>query len=216
MKLRQTVVSTLAALAVLGGTQPASAQLAARSADEWIKTLDSPNRVAGLKVGETLEALKLKPGVIVADVGAGSGIFTMPIARAVRPGGTVYAVDVDEELLHHIAEAATEQGIINVQTVYGEYTDPILPVPVDLAFISDVLHHIEDRTTYLKNLAKYIKPTGRIALIDFFPEKGGHRGQPDLQISKEQASAMMAAIGFAPVEDIPLFDDKYFVIYGKK
>ena len=206
----------LAAMALLGASQPAFAQLAPRSAEEWIKTLESPNRVAALKIGETLEALKVKPGMIVADIGAGSGLFTFPLARALRPGGTVLAVEVDEALLNHITEAAGEQGIINVKPVYAEYNDPILSEPVDLALINDVLHHIEDRATYLKNLAKYMKPAGRVALIDFIPEKGGHRGQPALQVSREQAAALMAQAGFVPVEDIPLFEDKYFVIYAKK
>ena len=213
---RSSACVALAAAALLGAAQPASAQLAPRSADEWIKTLESPNRVAGLKIGETLEALKVKPGMVVADIGAGSGLFTIPLARALRPGGTVLAVEVDEALLHHITEAATEQGIINVKPVYAEYNDPILSEPVDLALINDVLHHIEDRATYLRNLAKYMKPGGRVALIDFIPEKGGHRGQPELQVSKEQAAALMAQAGLSPVEDIPLFEDKYFVIYAKK
>ena len=213
---RSSVCLALAAIALLGASRPALAQLAPRSANEWIKTLESPNRLAGLKIGETLEALKVKPGMVVADIGAGSGLFTIPLARALRPGGTVLAVEVDEALLHHITEAATEQGIINVKPVYSEYNDPILSEPVDLALINDVLHHIEDRATYLRNLAKYMKPGGRVALIDFIPEKGGHRGQPELQVSKEQAAALMAQAGLSPVEDIPLFEDKYFVIYAKK
>ncbi len=213
---RSSVCVALAAIALLGASRPALAQLAPRSANEWIKTLESPNRLAGLKIGETLEALKVKPGMIVADIGAGSGLFTIPLARALRPGGTVLAVEVDEALLHHITEAATEQGIINVKPVYAEFNDPLLSEPVDLALINDVLHHIEERATYLKNLAKYMKPGGRVALIDFIPEKGGHRGQPELQVSKEQAAALMAQAGLSPVEDIPLFEDKYFVIYAKK
>ena len=72
---------------------------------------------------------------------------------AVRPGGIVYAVDIDQALLDHIAEAATEQGVGNVQTVLGEYDNPDLPAEVDLAFINEVLHHIEHRAEYLKNLA---------------------------------------------------------------
>ena len=111
----------------------------------------------------------------------------------------------------------TEQGIINVQAgLRASSTTRLLPEPVDLALINDVLHHIEDRATYLKNLAKYLKPGGRVALIDFIPEKGGHRGQPELQISKEQATALMAQAGLSPVEDIPLFEDKYFVVFAKK
>ena len=79
-----------------------------------------------------------------------------------------------------------------------------------------MLHHIEDRSTYLKNLARYVKPTGRIALIDFHPELGGHRNQPELQVSKDKAASLMAEAGFKPVEEISLFTDKYFVVYGRR
>lgn len=202
-------------VAVAGWTQPAAAQLGTRSADEWIRTLEASTRVQGLKIGEVTAALKLKPGMLVADIGAGTGVFSLPFARAVRPGGTVYAVEVDEKLLEHIAETATEQGVANVQTVYGEFHDPLLPPGVDLAFIHDVLHHIEDRATYLKNLAGYLKPGGRIAIIDFKAGVGGHRNDAAMQLSQDQVTAMMAQVGLKPVEEIPLFEDKWFVIFAK-
>lgn len=204
-------------LLAAGLPRPAAAQLGARSTEEWIKTLESQNRVAGLKIRETIEALKIRPGEIVADVGAGTGIFALQFGAAVRPGGKVYAVEVDEGLVHHIAERATEQGMGTViETIYGEYTDPLLPAPVDLAFINDVLHHIENRAAYLKALTGYLKPTGRVALIDFYPDKGGHRDQPALQVSREEADALMAAAGLKVLEEVKIFDDKYFVIYVKR
>jgi ubiquinone/menaquinone biosynthesis C-methylase UbiE len=213
------IKATLVALSLLSGllvAQPASAQLANRTAEEWIATLETNARVQGLKVAETIAKLGLKPGQLVADIGAGSGVFSLRFSLVVKPGGKVYAVDVDEKLLEHIVEAATEQGIINVETIYGEFDDPTLPAPVDLAFINDVLHHIEHRELYLKNLAGYLKPTGRIAIIDFKPGQGGHRDQPELQVSQEQATAWLAAAGLKPVEEIKdLFTDKWFVIYGK-
>src|SRR5918999_6272172 len=99
--------SFVAAMALLGSAivpHPAGAQLGTRTAEEWIKTLESANRIQGLKIQETIAALQLKPGLIVADIGAGTGVFTLPLARAVRPGGTVYAVEVDEKLLAPITE----------------------------------------------------------------------------------------------------------------
>ena len=69
---------------------------------------------------------------------------------------------------------------------------------------------------YLKNLARYIKPAGRIALIEFHPELGGHRNQPELQVSKDKAASLMAEAGFKPVDEINLFTDKYFVLYGRR
>jgi ubiquinone/menaquinone biosynthesis C-methylase UbiE len=194
----------------------ASAQLASRTAEEWINTLETPARIQSLKIYETIGKLALKPGQIVADIGAGTGIFTLRFASSVKPGGKIYAVEVDEKLLEHIAEAATEQGLVNVEGVLGEYDDPSLPGEIDLAFINDVLHHIEHRDVYLKNLAGYLKPAGRVAIIEFKPGQGGHTTQPELQVSQEQATTWMAAAGLKPVEAFnDLFPDKWFVIYAK-
>jgi ubiquinone/menaquinone biosynthesis C-methylase UbiE len=203
-------------VAAVGFAQPAAAQLGGRSAEEWMKTLDSPTRVQSLKITEVVAALKLRPGMIVADIGAGTGVFSLPLARAVRPGGKLYAVEVDEQLLAHISEVGTEQGVTNIETVYAEFHDPLLPPGVDLAFIHDVLHHIEARDAYLKALAGYLKTGGRIAVIDFKTGAGGHRNDPGMQLGQEQVTAMMAKVGMKPIEEIPLFEDKWFVIFAKQ
>jgi ubiquinone/menaquinone biosynthesis C-methylase UbiE len=202
--------------AALGLAQPAAAQLASRSAEEWIKTLESPQRIAGLKIDETLAKLHIRPGDVVVDVGAGSGIFEAPLAQAVSASGKVYAVDIEQGLVDHIIQRAGELHLTNVQGVLGKFTDPSLPVRnIDLAFVNDVLHHIQDRATYLKNLAGYLKPTGRIAVIEFVPERGGHKDQPELQVTPQQAATWMAAAGLRPIETIELFADKWFVVYGR-
>ena len=215
MRCRRLVLAI--AIVWSAGHVLAGAQLGTRSAEEWLKTLDSPARIQNLKVDETIARLGLKPGMIVADIGAGSGIFEGPLATAVGSSGTVYAVDVDQGLLDAINKKAAAARVTNVKTVLGKFTDPALPASdVDVAFINDVLHHIEDRSTYLKNLARYVKPTGRIALIDFHPDLGGHRNQPELQVSKDKAASLMADAGFKPVEEISLFTDKYFIVYGRR
>jgi 2-polyprenyl-3-methyl-5-hydroxy-6-metoxy-1,4-benzoquinol methylase len=216
MHVRTLLVALCAAVTIAGVPRAALAQLGGRPAAEWIKTLEASERIAGLKITETVAALKLQPGTIVADIGAGTGIFSLPLTRAVRPGGTLYAVEVDEHLLEYVMEQATEQGVANVQPVFAEFDDPLLPAPVDLAFIHDVLHHIEKRDVYLKNLARYMKPTGRIAVIEFTPGVGGHRDDPKMQLSTDQVAGMMAQAGFKPVQEVKLFPDRWFVIYGKQ
>lgn len=194
----------------------ASAQLASRPAETWIKTLDAPNRVARLKLDETISRLKLKPGDVVADIGAGAGTWSVPLAKAVQPAGKVYAVDIDQGLIDHVALKARQAKVGNVETVLGKFTDPNLPArDVDVAFIFDVLHHIEDRVGYLKNLAKYLKPDGRIAIVDFYPERGPHKNDATLQVTKEQAKAWMAEMGFKPADDHELFADSWFVVYAR-
>jgi ubiquinone/menaquinone biosynthesis C-methylase UbiE len=217
MRGRTFVMAAVTMMFAAGHGPMHAAQLGSRSTEEWLKTLDSPSRIQGLKIDETIARLGLKPGMIVADIGAGSGIFEGPLAKAVGAAGTVYAVDVDKGLLDAINKKTAAAGVTSVRTVLGRFTDPALPTSdVDVAFINDVLHHIEDRAAYLKNLARYLKPSGRIALIEFHPELGGHRNQPELQVSKDKAAALMADAGFKPVEDVSLFTDKYFVIYGRR
>lgn len=201
--------------AVLAIAAPVRAQLGARSTAEWLKTLESANRVAKLKVDEAVAALQLQPDDVVADIGAGSGVFTLPLAKAVARG-RVYAVDIDQGLVDHIAAKAKAAKADHVRPVLGKFTDPNLPArDVDVAFIYDVLHHIEDRAAYLRNLAPYLKPGGRIAVIDFHPELGPHKNDPKLQITREQTREWMVAAGLKVVAEHRLYDDKWFVVYGR-
>ena len=214
--MKTTIARSLTAFLVsIGLTQQASAQLASRPAEEWIKTLEAPARVDSLKIPEVVAALKVAPGQIIADIGAGTGLFSLPLALKVKPGGEVYAVDLDKELVDYISEKATEQGLINVHGVVGQPTDPAMPVNVNLALVCDVLHHIENRAAYLNMLAQYLQPGGRIAVIDFTPEQSPHKSEPALIVSEAQTDVWMAAAGLTPVEHVSLFTDQWFVIYGK-
>ena len=157
----------LVAMACAFGRSEAAGQLGPRSAEEWIRLMERPERVATLRIDEIISRLGLGPGDVVADIGAGAGTFSLPFARAVAPGGTVYAVEIDPELMAHIEARADAGGVRNVVGVLGEFTDPVLPaLDVDLAFFHDVLHHVQDRAGYLRNLARYIGPEGRVAVIE--------------------------------------------------
>jgi ubiquinone/menaquinone biosynthesis C-methylase UbiE len=206
------VVLVCAASSVNGDAR----QLGGRTAEAWFQTLENPTRIAGLKIADVVANLKLQPGHVVADIGAGSGAFEGALAAAVSPGGTVYAVDIDQGLLDHIAKRASTLGLSNVRTVLGKFTDPALPVRnVDVALIYDVLHHIQDREQYLKSLAGYLAPSGRVAIVDYVPGKGGHAKDPTQQLAKATVDAWMAAAGLEPVQEISLYEDKWFSIYAK-
>ena len=198
----------------------ANAQLAPRKADEWVTTLEGPQRVATQKVDEVIAKLALKPGMIVADIGAGSGLFSRPLSKAVGPSGKIYAVDIQQDLLDVINKRSKDEKIANIQTVLGEFDDPKIPARnVDLAFINDVLHHIQNRAVYLKALGTYIKPGGRIAIIDMNSADPNtpHKGQPDLLIAREDIIKWMSDAGFKLVQEHPdLFPGtKWFLVFGK-
>jgi ubiquinone/menaquinone biosynthesis C-methylase UbiE len=200
----------------LGLSHLAAGQLASRPAEDWAKTLESHDRVANLKMVEIVAKLRLKPGNTVADIGAGSGLFEVPLAKAVSPGGKVYAVDIDEGFFPQIKKKAEEAHVTNVQTVLGKYTDPNLPGKnVDLVFFHDVLHHIQDRDGYLKSVAGYLKSSGRVVVIDYEQGQGPHKGHPELEVSREQLSAWAKDAGLKQAEDVQMFLDRYFLVYSK-
>jgi len=204
-------------LVLLASLSEAPAQLGSRSADDWASVLDREQRVSGLKIEEVVARLKLKPGEIVADIGAGTGVFSGPLAQAVAPTGKLLAVDIDQALLDHIAQRAREEKVTNIQPVLGEFDDPNLPTRVDVAFIHDVLHHIEHRQTYLKKLATYLEPDGRVVIIDLIFDRpdSPHRDQPEMHITQEQVRRWMAAAGFPVMQEIGLFDEKFFVVFKR-
>ena len=210
--------TTFAAVVLASGAlaAPAHAQLASRPAAEWKTTLEAPTRVEGLKIEQIVTALKLRSGDVVADLGAGTGLFEAQLAYAIGRG-RVYAVEIDKGFLDEIDRKVDELHIANIETVLGTPVDPKLPTrAVDLALMHDVLHHVEQRQAYLRAVAQYMKPTGRIAVVEFHPKDSPHKAEPSLVVSKEQAAAWMAEAGFVPAEDIQLFPDKWFVIYKRK
>lgn len=208
---------TIAACLLILSSVTGLAQLASRPADDWVKVLDSPERIADLKVDQVVAALKLQPGDVVADLGAGSGPFVPALARAVAPKGRAYAVEIDKTFFPYIDAKVKAAGVSNVQTVLGEFTDPKLPsADVDVAFLHDVLHHIADRPAYLKNLVKYLEPGARIAIVDYNPASSPHRDIASLQVSKQQAAAWLAPLGFTQVTEVELTPEKWFAIFRRQ
>jgi ubiquinone/menaquinone biosynthesis C-methylase UbiE len=202
---------------VLSVSLPAAGQLASRPAEEWIKTLDGPARVASLKIDEVVAAMKLQPGQIVADIGAGPGLFEPALAKAVGSRGRVYAVEIDEGFFPEIRKRAAAAQVTNVETVLGKFTDPALPAKnVDAAFFNDVIHHVEKRGEYLQALARYLPPGGRIAVVDYEPGKGPHSSQPELEVSREQLAAWMRDAGLHQVDDVKMFPDKYYLVFARR
>ncbi len=212
--------AVIAALAcALGIAEPAAGQLGSRPAEQWLEILDRPERVKGLRADEVIELLRIGPATVLADIGAGTGAFTMPLARAVGPGGKAYAVEVAQGLVDHIAARAKKEGVSNVEAVLGRFTDPDLPTrDLDLAFFHDVLHHVEDRAAYLKTLAGYLKPEGRISVIERRGVHGGRgRDQEHMRMTKEQVEKWMDEAGFRPAEEYYLFGErKWFVVFSRK
>ena len=173
--------------------------------------MESPNR--DLKVPEVIAKLRLKPGDMVADIGSGAGSFSIPMAKAIAPNGILYAVDIDAKMLDYVAAEAKKEGVTNLRTVLGENDDPKLPVKnLDVAFFHRVLHMIEHRQVYVNATANYLKPDGRIVIIDKNPEQSPNSW---MWLKQSDVDTWMAAISFYPAEQFDVFTDRYFVSYQR-
>jgi SAM-dependent methyltransferase/mono/diheme cytochrome c family protein len=196
---------------------------------EWVRRLERADRLPGLKTDDVISCLQLKPGDVVADIGAGTGAFTIPFAKAVAPSGQALAVDIWPDLLDYINGKAKKEVVANVQTILAARDDPALPAArVDVAFFHDVFHNVNDRQAYLKLLASYLKPGGRIAIIEqeFDDPIARKWDLPRDRITREQVSSWMGNVGFHLIAEFDIFQgannpkkagmpDRWFVVYGR-
>ena len=213
---RQWFVMGVGVMALASASVAVSArQLAPRPVKDWTERLERPDRVAGLKIDYIISALGMKPGTVVADIGAGPGVLTLPMAKAVAPA-KVYAVEIEQEFLDRIGAKAREAGVTNIVPVLGAFVDPKLPArDADVVLFHDVLHHIKDRAGYLKATARYVKPGGRIAIVELPPD-GSHKDEPDLVVTKDQVKGWLADAGFAPVQEFDGLPGKWFIVYARR
>ena len=214
--LRRRLLASLLSLFIVGIAAHASAQVGVRPAEQWIPLLDSAERIESMRVPELISRLGVQKEMVIADVGAGSGVLTGPLALATGPRGTVYASDIDQKLLTHIEQRAQASRLPNVKTVLGSFTDPRLPQQVDLALMNDVLHHVQDKALYLKTLAKSLKRGGRFAIVDFTAEGSPHKGTPELIVTEAQVNELAQAAGLERTQAFSLYTDRYFIVYTRK
>lgn len=199
-----------AAVAVAGfAVTTGAAQLEWRDAKDWIKSLEDPNRLAQLRVDERLAPLQLRPGEVVADIGAGTGVFSRAIARRVGPTGRVYAEDIQQGLVDYIAARAQAEQLGNIVPVLGAFDDPRLPArDVDVVWLHDVFHAVEHKERFLRALVTYLRPASRIAIVDWAKDDRAalkFHDTLDILLSQEEAKRLLADVGFRPVREVPGF-----------
>ncbi len=184
----------------------------------WKKNLENEGREVYAKRDEILAASGVKPGMAVADVGAGTGLFTMLFARAVKPGGRVYAVDISQAFIEHIRQTAKAQGQDNVTGIVNDGTETGLPeASVDLVFISDTYHHFEHPRETLASIRKALRAGGRMVVIDFekIPAETHKQRIDHVRADKETAIREIESAGFRFLEEKKLMRENYFVTFSR-
>ncbi len=187
---------------------------------KYLKTFEGESREIAAKRKEIVAACGVRPGMHVADIGAGTGLFTRLFAREVGPDGKVYAVDISDTFLDYIATTSREQGLANVVTVKGTDHSPNLPEGnIDLAFICDTYHHFEFPLRMMTQIHKALKPGGRVVLIDFhrIPGKSSEWILNHVRAGQEVFEREIAECGFKKVhEDRQIgLKENYFVVFEK-
>ena len=182
--------------------------------DQYIALLEDPKRDEWQKPDAVIQALNLKEGQVVADIGAGSGYFTLRLAQTVGQKGQVFAVDVDEGMLSYLRERLAKEKIQNVQVMQVPAHDLLLiDSSLDLAFICDTYHHIEDREVYLRKLHKALKPNGRLVIVDFYKKDGIPVGPPlSMRLSEETVKKELQTAGMNITEKLTFLPYQYILI----
>jgi ubiquinone/menaquinone biosynthesis C-methylase UbiE len=162
-----------------------------------------------------IEALGLEPGNRVADLGSGSGYFTLRLARAVGPAGRVYAVDVDEQMNDYLRERVRDAGLDNVEVIRGEYEDPLLPDgEIDLLLTVNTYHHIQERPSYFRNVLTDLASDGRVAIVDFDSRKGWFVRLMVHSVPKQEMIDEMREAGYRLDQDLDFLDRQSFLIFS--
>ena len=188
-----------------------------RDPKSYIGALEDPKRDAYQKPHEVIHALGLKPGDIVADIGAGSGYFTFHLARHVGEQGKVYAVDVSPDMIRHVNRRIRETKTTNVVTVLADNDDPLLPDrSVNRFFICDVWHHVDNQTKYLSLMKQMLKPGGEIVMIDFHKKELPSGPPMQMKIAREDLIRQMEANGFKMTREHTFLPYQYFLVFAPR
>jgi predicted methyltransferase len=180
-------------------------------AHEWAKILEDPKRDAWQKPHEVIQALKLRPDAVVADIGAGTGYFATRLAHMV-PNGRVFAVDTEPDMVKYLAERSKRDGLKNLIAIAGKPDDPRLPQKADLVLMVNVFHHIGGRDRYFRQLRDSLQPGGRVAIIDF--TMNSPEGPPKAaRVTAKQVRAELEKAGFVLAQEHAFLPNQFFTVF---
>lgn len=182
----------------------------------YLDRLESPERAEWQKPDELVAALRLAPGAVVADVGSGPGYFTLRLARAVGPSGTVFGLDVDARLSDLLVQRARAAGLANVVPVLAPGGDGLPPRPCDLILLVNAFHHFPDGPAYLTRLAGALAPGGRLALVDFHEGELPVGPPPEHRVTRGQIDQAVAAAGLRVVAELGLLPYQHFLLLARQ
>jgi ubiquinone/menaquinone biosynthesis C-methylase UbiE len=185
---------------------------------QWQATFETEGREIFEQRHAIVKALAIKPGMVIADVGAGTGVLSLLFAQKVGAGGTVIAQDISPAFLRGIEERAKQAGLTQLRTLLGGEQDARLPAnSVDLVFTSDTYHHFEYPQAMLTSLRAALKPGGRLIIIDYEKIPGRSSGwvMNHVRVDRETVIAEITAAGFVLDHTHTFLRENYFLEFRK-
>lgn len=185
---------------------------------QWVERFEKEGREVYDQRHDIVKLLNLRPGMAVADIGAGTGLFTSLFADAVGPRGTVFAVDIAKDFLKLIDERAVKAGQKNIRTVLGTDRSTELPAgAVDVAFICDTYHHFEYPHSTMTSLHRALRPGGEVVVVDFkrIPGESSQWTLDHVRAGQEVFEKEIEAAGFRKVGQVDLLKQNYIVRFRK-
>jgi len=183
--------------------------------DKWTQIFDDPARDEWQKPAAVVEALTLSKGMVVADIGAGTGYFNPHLAAAVGKKGRVVAIDVERSLVDHMVARAEDDGTPQVVPRLGRFEDPgLLPGEVDRILIVDTYHHIDDRKQYFSQLRDALKEGGQMVVVDFKPGPQPVGPPPGHKIAPEQVMGELETAGWQLVARQDVLPHQYVLVFA--
>ncbi len=186
--------------------------------DRFAQVLEAESREVVTHRDEIIDALNLKKGMVVADIGAGTGLFTTEIARRVGEQGEVLAVDIVPAFLDRIRERVEAEELTNVTVVLGEErTSGLEDASVDLAFMCDTYHHIEYPQTYMSSLFRTLRPGATLVLIDFERIEGKTSTTilKHVRTDKQTVIEEVSRAGFVLESETDLLEENYYLRFRR-
>jgi len=185
---------------------------------QWVNQFESPGREVYDRRFDILKASSVSPGMDVADIGAGTGLFTRLFSRQLGADGRVYAVDISRPFVENILRESREQGLKNVAGVVNSPDDAMLDAnSIDLAFTVDTYHHFEYPRSMLASIHKALRSAGRLIIIDFVkqPGKSSSWVMGHVRADKRKVIDEVSSAGFVLIDDKPLLRSNYFLEFRK-
>jgi cyclopropane fatty-acyl-phospholipid synthase-like methyltransferase len=197
------------------GQMPDHMEHSFADAEQYAKQFDDPARDAWQMPDRVIAALDLKPGQSVADIGAGTGYFSVRLART-PAAPKVFAVDIEQNMVNYLRARAMKEGLTNIVAVKAAADRSNLPEPVDVVLVVDTFHHIPNRVAYFTALKALIKPGGKLAIIDFKKDAPGEGPPPEFRFTPDQISGELAKAGFALQAQHDFLPRQMYLIYTAK